>query len=115
MLIYLRQAAQETPELSRAGEATLEIINHTIHKGATLRVRPKAMTVGTVLVSLIPMFWSQGTGSEVIRRIAAPLMGGMLTAFTLSMFIIPTAFKIKLSWQAKRLAKLPKRPNNMAS
>jgi Cu(I)/Ag(I) efflux system membrane protein CusA/SilA len=104
MLIYLRQAVQETPKLTEPEGATLALIDSTIHKGATLRVRPKAMTVGTVVVSLIPMFWSDGTGSEVMRRIAAPLLGGMITAFTLSMFIIPTAYKVRLLRQAKKLS-----------
>jgi Cu(I)/Ag(I) efflux system membrane protein CusA/SilA len=102
MLIYLRQAALETPELGRPDLVSEEIIDRSIHAGATLRVRPKAMTVGTVVVSLIPIFWSAGTGSEVMRRISAPLFGGMVTAFSLSMFIIPAAYKLRLSWKARR-------------
>jgi Cu(I)/Ag(I) efflux system membrane protein CusA/SilA len=107
MLIYLRQAARETPELNgqygdNSGLITEEVINRSIHAGATLRVRPKAMTVGTVVVSLIPIFWSAGTGSEVMRRISAPLFGGMVTAFTLSMFIIPAAYKLRLAWRGRK-------------
>ncbi|MDR0620504.1 MAG: CusA/CzcA family heavy metal efflux RND transporter, partial [Deltaproteobacteria bacterium] len=100
MLIYLRQAAQETPEFETPALLTETIIDQSIHAGATLRVRPKAMTVGTVVVSLVPIFWSAGTGSEVMRRISAPLFGGMVTAFTLSMFIIPAAYKLRLSLKA---------------
>ncbi|MDR2442361.1 MAG: CusA/CzcA family heavy metal efflux RND transporter [Deltaproteobacteria bacterium] len=105
MLIYLRQAAREAPELNDPGELSASAADRVIHSGATLRVRPKAMTVGTVVVSLIPIFWTAGTGSEVMRRISAPLLGGMITAFTLSMFIIPTAYKLRLIIGAKRAAK----------
>ncbi|MDR2456212.1 MAG: CusA/CzcA family heavy metal efflux RND transporter [Deltaproteobacteria bacterium] len=105
MLIYLRQAAREAPELGNPKSLGVKAADRIIHAGATLRVRPKAMTVGTVVVSLVPIFWSAGTGSEVMRRISAPLLGGMITAFTLSMLIIPTAYKIRLLRQAKRAAR----------
>ncbi|MDR2302429.1 MAG: efflux RND transporter permease subunit [Deltaproteobacteria bacterium] len=105
MLIYLRQAAREAPEFNDPKLITEKVIDRAIHAGATLRVRPKAMTVGTVVVSLIPIFWSAGTGSEVMRRISAPLFGGMVTAFTLSMFIIPAAYKLRLTYQGHRARK----------
>ena len=105
MLIYLRQAARESPALSDPAALSASAADRIIHAGATLRVRPKAMTVGTVVISLIPIFWSAGTGSEVMRRISAPLLGGMASAFTLSMLIIPTAYKIRLLSMAKRAAK----------
>ena len=105
MLVYLRQAAREAPELKRPCDLDAGAADRIIHAGATLRVRPKAMTVGTVVVSLVPIFWSGGTGSEVMRRISAPLLGGMVTAFTLSMIIIPTAYKIRLTRQAAKAAK----------
>ncbi|MDR2367276.1 MAG: efflux RND transporter permease subunit [Deltaproteobacteria bacterium] len=106
MLIYLRQAAQETPEFAQPHLITEETVDRSIHAGATLRVRPKAMTVGTVVISLVPIFWSAGTGSEVMRRISAPLFGGMVTAFTLSMFIIPAAYKIRLTLRGRRARRL---------
>jgi Cu(I)/Ag(I) efflux system membrane protein CusA/SilA len=105
MLIYLRQAANEAQEIKEPKSFNVKSADRIIHAGATLRVRPKAMTVGTVVVSLIPIFWTAGTGSEVMRRISAPLLGGMLTAFTLSMFIIPAAYKIRLLRQARRAAR----------
>jgi len=55
-------------------------------------VRPKAMTVAVIVAGLIPIMWSHGTGSEVMQRIAAPMIGGMLTAPLLSMFVIPAAY-----------------------
>jgi copper/silver efflux system protein len=56
------------------------------------RVRPKAMTVAVILAGLFPILWSAGTGSEVMQRIAAPMIGGMITAPLLSMFVIPAAY-----------------------
>ena len=57
-----------------------------------LRVRPKAMTVAVIIAGLLPIMWSGGTGSEVMQRIAAPMIGGMITAPLLSLFVIPAAW-----------------------
>ena len=57
-----------------------------------LRVRPKAMTVAVIIAGLLPIMWGTGTGSEVMQRIAAPMVGGMITAPLLSMFVIPAAY-----------------------
>ena len=61
-------------------------------EGAVLRVRPKAMTVATIVAGLIPIFIGQGAGSEVMSRIAAPMIGGMITAPLLSLFVIPVIY-----------------------
>ena len=61
-----------------------------IREGAVQRVRPKAMTVAVILGGMLPIMW--GTGSEVMQRIAAPMVGGMITAPLLSMFVIPAAY-----------------------
>ena len=63
-----------------------------IDEGAVQRVRPKAMTVAVILGGLAPLMWSDGTGAEVMQRIAAPMIGGMITAPLLSMFVIPAAY-----------------------
>jgi Cu(I)/Ag(I) efflux system membrane protein CusA/SilA len=102
MLIYLREAVRERSAFGDPAGVTPDLIDEAIHAGAVLRVRPKAMTVGTVLASLVPVLWSDGAGSEVMKRIAAPLFGGMVTAFCLSMFILPAAWKIKLRVAARR-------------
>ena len=73
-----------------------------IREGAVLRVRPKAMTVAVILAGLFPIMWGTGTGSEVMQRIAAPMVGGMITAPLLSMFVIPAAY---LLMRRKREAK----------
>ncbi|MGH8701826.1 MAG: efflux RND transporter permease subunit, partial [Burkholderiales bacterium] len=63
-----------------------------IDAGAHLRVRPLAMTAAVILGGLAPIMWSEGTGAEVMQRIAAPMIGGMITAPLLSMFVIPAAY-----------------------
>ncbi|HEY5636439.1 MAG TPA: efflux RND transporter permease subunit [Burkholderiales bacterium] len=87
MLVYLRQAIERCgPDLSPA--QLLEALD----EGAVQRVRPKAMTVAVILGGLAPLLLSEGTGSEVMQRIAAPMIGGMITAPLLSMFVIPAAY-----------------------
>ena len=90
MLLYLRQALEKR---ERPGEAITErTLQEAISEGAVLRVRPKAMTVAVILAGLLPIMWSSGTGAEVMQRIAAPMVGGMITAPLLSMFVIPAAY-----------------------
>ncbi|MEM5341278.1 efflux RND transporter permease subunit [Paraburkholderia azotifigens] len=90
MLLYLKSALNRRLELGEPlDEATLL---DAIREGAVLRVRPKAMTVAVVLAGLIPIMVGHGAGSEVMQRIAAPMVGGMVTAPILSMFVIPAAW-----------------------
>ena len=63
-------------------------------EGAALRVRPIAMTVAVIIAGLLPIMWATGTGSEIMRRIAAPVIGGMLTATLLTMFVIPALYRL---------------------
>ena len=90
MLIYLKQALVE--RCPDGKQPTLEELLDAIREGAVLRVRPKAMTVAVILAGLVPIVWSSGTGSEVMSRIAAPMLGGMVTAPLLSLFVIPAAY-----------------------
>jgi copper/silver efflux system protein len=89
MLLYLKHAWED--RLAR-GEASVASLLDAIREGAVLRVRPKAMTVAVILGGLFPILWGSGTGSEVMQRIAAPMVGGMVTAPLLSMFVIPAAY-----------------------
>jgi len=86
MLLYLKHAWDE-----RSGDTEADL-RQAIEHGAVLRVRPKAMTVAVILTGLLPIFWGAGTGSEVMQRIAAPMVGGMVTAPLLSMLLIPAAY-----------------------
>ncbi|MCM2347728.1 MAG: efflux RND transporter permease subunit [Acidovorax soli] len=89
MLLYLKQAWMARVDQNQTSEADLL---DAIREGAVLRVRPKAMTVAVILAGLLPIMWGGGTGSEVMQRIAAPMVGGMITAPLLSMFVIPAAY-----------------------
>ncbi len=89
MLLYLKQAWEE--RVAR-GDTTPPALLDAIREGAVLRVRPKAMTVAVILAGLLPILWGGGAGSEVMQRIAAPMVGGMVTAPLLSMFVIPVAY-----------------------
>jgi Cu(I)/Ag(I) efflux system membrane protein CusA/SilA len=91
MLLYLKQAWNERLERGMGGEAELLA---AIREGAVLRVRPKAMTVAVIIAGLLPILWGSGTGSEVMSRIAAPMVGGMVTAPLLSMLVIPAAYRL---------------------
>jgi Cu(I)/Ag(I) efflux system membrane protein CusA/SilA len=89
MLIYLKHAWED--RLARGANSEEDLLD-AIREGAVLRVRPKAMTVAVIIAGLIPIMWGSGTGSETMQRIAAPMVGGMITAPLLSMFVIPAAY-----------------------
>jgi Cu(I)/Ag(I) efflux system membrane protein CusA/SilA len=89
MLLYLKNAWNDC---IAQGKISTEDLLDAIREGAVLRVRPKAMTVAVILGGLLPIMWGTGTGSEVMQRIAAPMVGGMITAPLLSMFVIPAAY-----------------------
>jgi len=91
MLLYLKQAVAERQE---GLQLVPDVLEDAIRHGAVLRVRPKAMTVAVIVAGLLPIFWGHGTGSEVMSRIAAPMVGGMITAPLLSMFVIPAAYRL---------------------
>jgi len=107
MLLYLKQA-WAARELN--GAADVQSLVEAIEEGAVQRVRPKAMTVAVILAGLIPIMWSHGTGSEVMQRIAAPMLGGMVTAPLLSLFVVPAGY---LLLRRRRLSssRNPSEPN----
>lgn len=90
MLLYLRHAWEQ--RLASGAPEDVSTLQEAIYEGAVQRVRPKAMTVAVILAGLFPLFIGAGAGSEVMQRIAAPMLGGMLTAPVLSMVVIPAAF-----------------------
>lgn len=95
MLLYLRHAL--AARLERGLPLSSSVLDEGIREGAVLRVRPKAMTVAVIVAGLLPIFWGSGAGSEVMSRIAAPMVGGMLTAPLLSMLVIPAAYRLMRS------------------
>jgi Cu(I)/Ag(I) efflux system membrane protein CusA/SilA len=91
MLLYLKQAWQA--RLDSGQDTDVDLLD-AIREGAVLRVRPKAMTVAVIVGGLLPLFWGSGTGSEVMQRIAAPMVGGMISAPLLSMFVVPVVYRL---------------------
>ncbi|WP_138517161.1 efflux RND transporter permease subunit [Rhodoferax bucti] len=101
MLLYLKQALADRE--SQGAAPGVAMVLDAIREGAVLRVRPKAMTVAVILAGLFPIVWGSGTGSEVMSRIAAPMLGGMITAPLLSLFIIPAAYRMMRVRTSRRL------------
>ena len=92
MLLYLKHALQD--RLAAGAEHSQALVDEAIREGAVQRVRPKAMTVAVILAGLVPIVWGTGTGSEVMSRIAAPMLGGMVTAPLLSLFVVPAVYAL---------------------
>ncbi len=91
MLLYLKQAWEIRAVAGKSSEADLL---DAIREGAVQRVRPKAMTVAVIIAGLVPIMIASGTGSEIMQRIAAPMVGGMLSAPLLSMFVVPAVYQL---------------------
>ncbi|MBK7543018.1 MAG: efflux RND transporter permease subunit [Candidatus Competibacteraceae bacterium] len=104
MLVYLDQALAKRRERAAAENrlVTVAELREAVIEGALLRVRPKMMTVSTIIVGLLPIMYGEGTGSEVMRRIAAPMVGGMVSATLLTLVVIPAAFLIWKELQIRR-------------
>jgi Cu(I)/Ag(I) efflux system membrane protein CusA/SilA len=99
MLLYLKHALRD--RLAAGAEASRDLVDDAIRDGAVQRVRPKAMTVAVILAGLVPIVWGTGTGSEVMSRIAAPMLGGMVTAPLLSLFVVPAVYALLRRSRAK--------------
>jgi Cu(I)/Ag(I) efflux system membrane protein CusA/SilA len=105
MLVYLNHALQQHQhEAQRSGvSVTVEEVRAAVIDGALLRVRPIMMTVAAIIAGLMPIMLSSGTGSEVMRRIAAPMVGGMVSATVLTLVVIPAVF---LLWKQRQVNRL---------
>jgi len=104
MLIYLEQAMAELKaERSAEGRPfTRDDLRAAIMEGAVERVRPKMMTVIAIMAGLLPIMWSAGTGSEVMQRIAVPMIGGMISSTLLTLVVIPAIYGIVKGWSLPR-------------
>jgi len=107
MLIYLDHAWKEVRERRHAEgrEAGVADLYEAIMEGAVERVRPKMMTVVAIMAGLLPIMWSTGTGSEVMSRIAAPMVGGMVSSTVLTLAVIPALYALVKQWELRRSAK----------
>ncbi|CAM3852184.1 MULTISPECIES: efflux RND transporter permease subunit [Pseudoalteromonas] len=99
MLVYLNQAIRELKDKPQA--LTVEAINNAILEGAGKRIRPVMMTVATIIIGLLPILYGSGTGSEVMSRIAAPMVGGMASALLLTLVVLPVVYMLMIRWREK--------------
>ena len=106
MLVYLDQALTRRREIAQVEGrgVTLVDVREAVIEGALLRLRPKMMTVATIIVGLLPIMYGHGTGSEVMQRIAAPMIGGMVSATLLTLVVIPAAYLVWKGWTIRREA-----------
>jgi Cu(I)/Ag(I) efflux system membrane protein CusA/SilA len=104
MLIYLNSAlsAQRNRCESEGRRFSIADVREAVIEGAVLRVRPKMMTVVAIMAGLLPIMWGTGTGSEVMRRIAAPMVGGMVSATVLTLVVIPAIFSLVEEYKVRR-------------
>ena len=100
MLLYLDLAYEQAKREGRL--RNLAELREAIMQGAVMRLRPKFMTVATMFLGLLPIMWATGTGSDVMKRIAAPLIGGILTSFLLELLIYPPLYQL---WRSGQLAR----------
>ncbi len=100
MLLYLDIAYERWRKDGRM--ASLTDLAGAVHDGAVQRIRPKMMTVVTTFCALLPILWASGTGADVMRRIAAPMVGGILTSFVGELVVYPSLYFIWRSWSVKR-------------
>jgi Cu(I)/Ag(I) efflux system membrane protein CusA/SilA len=97
MLLYLTLAYDR---FAREGRLrSLDDLRESIVEGAAKRLRPKLMTVATMIIGLVPVLWSTGTGADVMKRIAAPMVGGLVTSFLLELTVYPAIFAI---WKERK-------------
>src|SRR4051812_35537979 len=106
MLIYLDHALSERrSRCAREGRTfTREDLRTAIMAGAVERVRPKMMTVTAIIAGLLPILWSHGTGSELMQRIAVPMIGGMFSSTVLTLIVIPAVYGLLKGWGSNRRA-----------
>ena len=109
MLIYLDHAWEQARVRCRAeGRVPGPVdLYGAVMEGAVERVRPKMMTVVAIMAGLLPIMWGSGTGSEVMSRIAAPMVGGMISSTVLTLCVIPALYALVKQWQLRREARQP--------
>jgi Cu(I)/Ag(I) efflux system membrane protein CusA/SilA len=101
MMLYLELAREQAKAEGRL--RSLRDLQEAIMLGAVKRIRPKVMTVATMFMGLVPIMWSAGTGADVMKRIAAPMIGGIFTSFILELVVYPAIYEVwKWNFELKR-------------
>ena len=105
LLIYLDQAWNHslTSTQNARSVPTRKDLDSAVEIGAVERLRPKMMTVAAVTLSLVPILWSQQTGSDVLKRIAAPMVGGLITSAGLTLIVLPVIYSL---WRERQIAQI---------
>jgi len=98
MLLFLDLSYNDAK--SKGKLKTIADINEAIIHGAVQRIRPKIMTVTTTMIGLMPIMWSTGTGADMMKRIAAPMVGGLITSFIMELLVYPAIY---LVWRKREL------------
>ncbi|MGH7825682.1 MAG: efflux RND transporter permease subunit [Candidatus Binatia bacterium] len=102
MIVYLDEVYER--RLSEGHMSTMNDLYEAIIEGAVQRVRPKMMTVTAIIAGLLPIMWSHGAGADVMKRIAAPMIGGMVTSTILTLAVIPAIYALWRGWEMRRLS-----------
>ena len=103
MLVYLNQYRDEYLEQARLiGSVTREGLRQAVNQGALQRLRPIVMTMAAITAGLLPIMYGHGTGSEVMQRIAAPMIGGMISTLVLTLLVLPAVYLVWQIWQLRR-------------
>ena len=100
MLVYLNQAYEQKIQDNPNG-LSIENLRDAVIEGAGMRVRPVMMTVAAIIAGLLPIMYGSGTGSEVMQRIAAPMVGGMISAVILTLLLLPAVYYL---WRKRQLS-----------
>ena len=100
MLLYLEQSYEKWRTEGRM--RTIRDLHEAIIEGAVKRIRPKVMTIMAILMGLLPIMWSHGAGADVMKRIAAPMIGGVITSFLLELLVYPAIFDVWRGWKIRR-------------
>jgi len=101
MLLYLDQAYDKWRSSGRM--RNMQDLREAITEGAVKRIRPKMMTVMAILFGLLPIMWSHGAGADVMKRIAAPMIGGVISSFLLELMVYPAIYEVWRGWQLRRV------------
>ena len=108
MLLYLEQSYEKWRTEGRM--RTIRDLHEAIIEGAVKRIRPKVMTIMAILMGLLPIMWSHGAGADVMKRIAAPMIGGVITSFLLELLVYPAIFDVWRGWKIRRATRDVWRP-----
>ena len=100
MLLYLDNSYERFKAEGRMNNQ--DDLWHAVHDGAVKRIRPKTMTVAAAFIGLVPLLWATGTGADVMRRLAAPMLGGLFTSFLMELLIYPIIFYVAKSIALRR-------------